>query len=419
MSLELPLVPSPPETVSANKRRSAFRPTSSQRSKKTKTIGTARYDDLGAAAKKNGENQPPNVLTDKDEVLSRGEGEFADASEPSATTNLPPATSPKKRPRSTRRNRLPLQRGDDDKQHRSKKKDEAPPPTQSLSAFCSKYRAAKRIKNRNATAPPLAPPPQPEEEVAPAGPQVKIVDGEIVLQESSMVVPNARKTVQEVEEEYQHVVEEEGHTAIVGASYNSFVARRKPQHWTVEETKLFYNTLRQLGTDFVSMEKFFENRTRKQLKKKYQAESIKNPHLIEMALDPRNKLQVDLSVFHVDRASIKVVDPCLSATKNVGQHADTLTAQNEEEEGDEEQNESELVQERGERGEDILMEQDIFHDEGVMDETAPRPAEEFEQEQAGTAAMDTGNILLAPTPSKAVSKAKRPKFRAGKRKSRK
>jgi transcription factor TFIIIB component B'' len=137
------------------------------------------------------------------------------------------------------------------------------------------------------------PPPEEEEEAPPAGPQVKIVDGEIVLQESSMMVPSARKTVQEVEEEYQQVVEEEGHTTIVGASYNSFVARRKPQHWAVEETKLFYHALRQVGADFVTMEAFYKNRTRKQLKKKYQTEQVKNPHLIELALDPRNKLPVE------------------------------------------------------------------------------------------------------------------------------
>lgn len=127
---------------------------------------------------------------------------------------------------------------------------------------------------------------------ATGAPVVKIVDGEIVLQESSLVVPGQRRTVQEVEEEFQDVVEEDAQLAIVGASYNSFVNRKGPQQWTVKETKRFFDALRQMGTDFCSMEAFFENRTRKQLKRKYRQELVRNPALVEMALDPRNKTDV-------------------------------------------------------------------------------------------------------------------------------
>lgn len=127
----------------------------------------------------------------------------------------------------------------------------------------------------------------------PAGnPAVQIVDGEIVLQESSLVVAGQRRTVQEVEEEFQDVVEEDAHLAIVGASYNSFVHRKGPKRWTLKDTKLFYEGLRMLGTDFCSMEALFENRSRKQLKRKYQMELVKNPQLVELALDPKNKKTV-------------------------------------------------------------------------------------------------------------------------------
>lgn len=123
-------------------------------------------------------------------------------------------------------------------------------------------------------------------------PVVTIVDGEIVLQESSLMVPGQRRTVEEVEEEYQDVVEEDTHLAIVGASYTSFVDRKGPHRWTLEDTKRFFEALRQMGTDFCSMEHFFENRTRKQLKRKYQAELVRNPTLVEMALDPKKKAKV-------------------------------------------------------------------------------------------------------------------------------
>ena len=128
-------------------------------------------------------------------------------------------------------------------------------------------------------------------------PVVQIVDGQIVLKESSLMFPGQRRTVQEVEEEFQDVVEEDTQLAIVGASYSSFTDRKPSKQWTVDETKLFYEALRQLGTDFGSMEAFFKNRTRKQLKRKYRMEITKNPKLVEMAMDPRYKRKVGTFFF--------------------------------------------------------------------------------------------------------------------------
>ena len=139
-------------------------------------------------------------------------------------------------------------------------------------------------------------------------PSVQIVDGQIVLQESSVVLPS-RRTVQEVEEEFRdNVVEEDEQLNIVQASYTSFVTKgdhgktRKKGTWTIEETEKFYMALSQLGTDFGSMEAlFFENqRTRKQLKNKYRKELAKNPDLVqELALNP--KYQTQLGEFQTSR----------------------------------------------------------------------------------------------------------------------
>lgn len=135
---------------------------------------------------------------------------------------------------------------------------------------------------------------------APAGvPVVQIIDGEIVLQESSLMLPT-RRTVQEVEEEFQDVVEEDAHPSIIQASYTSFLTKgdaatnggkRGPQHWSLEETQNFYGALRQLGTDFGLMEALFDGkRTRRQLKNKYIKEIRKNPNLVrEIALNPKYK----------------------------------------------------------------------------------------------------------------------------------
>lgn len=169
----------------------------------------------------------------------------------------------------------------------------AAPGSIALSTFCSKYRVkgviATVVKETPAPDQML---PEPEEPPVAAGPVVQIINGEIVLQASSMEVPNTRKTVAELEEEFDHVVEEEGHSTVVGASYTSFVDRKKPLHWNVTETKLFYNALRQVGTDFACMEAYFENRSRKQLKRKYQIEISKNSLLVELALNPKSKVAI-------------------------------------------------------------------------------------------------------------------------------
>jgi hypothetical protein len=181
-----------------------------------------------------------------------------------------------------------------------------------LSSFCTKFKGKKSklppgqprpVRNNNNNDAPTQQQPRHarrdrEPESATGAPIVQIIDGEIVLQESSLEAPGARRSVQQVEEDYDQVVEEDAGLTIVGASYNSFKEGRNkgPQHWTVKETKLFFEALRQLGTDFGSMEAFFDDRTRKQLKRKYRSESVKNPKLIEMALDPKFQKEIGTTI---------------------------------------------------------------------------------------------------------------------------
>jgi Myb DNA-binding like len=417
MSSAVSLVPS--IKAASKKRRPAFRPGGSgARKQPVKKVTLQVDEDL---AKPNAENEPPEDHTDAQAQEDTGKVETQElASQPP----IGPPSSPKRR--ATRRNKITFEgtrqtnetpQANDPKNKSKKRENEAAPAQTSLAIYCTKYRAQKRPKQTNLPAPALPPPPPEEEEEAPpAGPQVKIVDGEIVLQESSMMVPSARKTVQEVEEEYQHVVEEEGHTTIVGASYNSFVARRKPQHWAVEETKLFYHALRQVGADFVTMEAFYKNRTRKQLKKKYQTEQVKNPHLIELALDPRNKLPVDLTIFEVDRDSIVVtkqplvprtsgrtVPPTDTPTAPLQTNIPTVSRQVEQTK--ESTPEEKPVAQPPQR--DIFDGFDQLQDVDVTNFV-------LEQEMA-IEKPPSAAIPLAPTAAQ-KSKSKRPKFRAGMRK---
>lgn len=178
-----------------------------------------------------------------------------------------------------------------------------------LSSFCTTFKGKKRKRDPKTQVVIAAqkkekkkekknPPPKRATEANTGAPVVQMVNGEIVLEESSLVFPGQRRSVKEVEEEYD-VIEEDAQLAIVGASYNSFVNRKGPQHWNVAETNQFYQALRQLGTDFTSMEALFENRTRKQLKRKYTAELSKNPKLVEMALNPSYQKDVGKYAAHL------------------------------------------------------------------------------------------------------------------------
>ncbi len=94
-----------------------------------------------------------------------------------------------------------------------------------------------------------------------SGLRVEMIDGKMVIKESSLIVNDT--TINETE--YEEV--EEG--ALVTSRYSSFTNRRSAKAWGIEETRLFYNALRQCGLEFSLMQSFFPNRTRKEIKLKF------------------------------------------------------------------------------------------------------------------------------------------------------
>jgi len=93
-----------------------------------------------------------------------------------------------------------------------------------------------------------------------SGPQVEIIDGKIVVKESSLTVA-PETTVDDYEE-----IEEGIHPT---ATYSSFRNKIKTTRWGLEETRRFYQALRQCGTDFTLMQAFFTGRARRSLKLKF------------------------------------------------------------------------------------------------------------------------------------------------------
>ena len=170
-----------------------------------------------------------------------------------------------------------------------------------------------------------------------AGPIVQIVNGEIVLQESSMVFHGSvldaggNTTSATTGTSMNHfmgadgsslgitnhgydgihdysntnsnnnalmtVVEEEAEMAVVGATYTSFATGRRARpnvsHWTVEETQLFYEALQQVGMDFGTMEAYFEAAAMKSHQRNNQNQNDKNTIRFRQRRQLKRKYQAE------------------------------------------------------------------------------------------------------------------------------
>ncbi len=111
----------------------------------------------------------------------------------------------------------------------------------------------------------------------PMGLQLQNVNGRYVVVASSVKV-GGRNPVDE--QQYEEVHED----AAMTATSNSFSDREKTERWQTNETRLFFKSLQQCGTDFSMIEQLFPGRTRKQLKNKFKKEERLRPHLVSMAL---------------------------------------------------------------------------------------------------------------------------------------
>jgi transcription factor TFIIIB component B'' len=134
-------------------------------------------------------------------------------------------------------------------------------------------------------------------------PQVKIVDGKIILNEESLYIRHGSdiSTVDIIRDAGQH---------ITSATY---LTREPSDKWNYEETEKFYkvrglcifiiSTIGQLfidifsfqalnywGTDFSLISRMFTNRTRKQIKHKYKREERMNPARLQHALTHRKSI---------------------------------------------------------------------------------------------------------------------------------
>ncbi|KAJ1455948.1 hypothetical protein M885DRAFT_518847 [Pelagophyceae sp. CCMP2097] len=193
-------------------------------------------------------------------------------------------------------------------------------PSLRMSDFCTTYK-----KKRGAipmTKPEKAPPgprpappprlrPQPPAAAAAAAavvdrPTVEIIDGRIVVNQASLVIPVQPAVVEVIEEVYEDVG--------TIAAPSSYAGRGHKERWGLEETRRFYSAVQQCGTDFTLMQSLFPSRTQRQLKRKYKREERSQPRLIELALEPRMARPLDVVPFESSFGPLGIDPPIPTVT---------------------------------------------------------------------------------------------------------
>ncbi|KAJ5484956.1 hypothetical protein N7539_004944 [Penicillium diatomitis] len=122
-----------------------------------------------------------------------------------------------------------------------------------------------------------------------SGPIMRIVNGEIVLDNASLEVDrhaDAARAAGDLED----VVENQLTRKVNQATYGK---RTKNESWNEEMTDLFYRGLRMFGTDFMVISKLFPGRSRRQIKLKFNNEERKDPQRIkDTLLGPRETIDI-------------------------------------------------------------------------------------------------------------------------------
>ncbi|KAJ5368251.1 uncharacterized protein N7496_008011 [Penicillium cataractarum] len=122
-----------------------------------------------------------------------------------------------------------------------------------------------------------------------SGPVMRIVNGEIVLDNASLEVDrhaDAARAAGDLED----VVENQLTRKVNQATYGK---RTKNESWDEDMTDLFYRGLRMFGTDFMVISKLFPGRSRRQIKLKFNNEERKDPQRIkDTLLGPRETIDI-------------------------------------------------------------------------------------------------------------------------------
>ncbi|KAJ6789556.1 hypothetical protein PWT90_10784 [Aphanocladium album] len=133
---------------------------------------------------------------------------------------------------------------------------------------------------------------------APAGPQFRIVDGQIVVDQSSLVMDrHARAAAAQAGEDMETIEENDFTRLITSSSFMNTSKLRGPNIWTDDETELFYRGLSMFGTEFQMISHMFPGKQRRHIKLKFNREERYNPTRIDAALIGEKTTKMDLEEY--------------------------------------------------------------------------------------------------------------------------
>ncbi|CAI0437951.1 unnamed protein product [Linum tenue] len=145
---------------------------------------------------------------------------------------------------------------------------------------------------------------------------------------------------------------------------HSFMNRTRTVRWSKQETDLFYEGIRQFGTDLSLVQQLFPGRDRRQIKNKFKAEERRQPFLLHEAVGNRDR---DNSYF------VRVIDQLRKAAAEAGRDLNRDHPTDEAEEEEEQNSETNEEAGHSEQDEAATAGQDP---EGIVAE-APSPEEEI------------------------------------------
>ncbi|OCK77268.1 hypothetical protein K432DRAFT_436618 [Lepidopterella palustris CBS 459.81] len=123
------------------------------------------------------------------------------------------------------------------------------------------------------------------------GPQLRMIDGQIVLENDSLIVDRRAEATRD--EDILEAVEEDDLTANINMATWVLAGRRDPaerfpirsgSRWTASMTDAFYDALRIFGTDFQMISTLFVGKTRRRIKAKFVREERQDPERVKAAL---------------------------------------------------------------------------------------------------------------------------------------
>ncbi|KAG6012563.1 hypothetical protein E4U54_007450 [Claviceps lovelessii] len=133
---------------------------------------------------------------------------------------------------------------------------------------------------------------------ASTGPQFRIVDGQIVVDQDSLVMDrHARAAAAQAGEDMETIEENDFTRLITSSSFMNTSKLKGPNIWTEAETELFYRGLRMFGTEFEMISKMFPGKQRRHIKLKFNREERHNPKRIDAAVMGEKTIKMDLDEY--------------------------------------------------------------------------------------------------------------------------